>query len=184
MTAYVIGNGQSRKSINLHKLNGAIYGCNKLYTEIKPLVLVATDDPISTHIQRSGYAKTNRFYTRKAYANTGALKLKSKFANWSSGPNALQIAIEDGHEDIVIIGFDFGSKTNRINNVYANTTFYDGETCYSGNWHFQIESVIKHSPKVSFTIVIGNYTNINEEIFSKYENVKILNDIEFNYINN
>ena len=44
--AFVIGNGQSRSHFNLNTLRGkgTIYGCNALYRDFMPDVLVATDD--------------------------------------------------------------------------------------------------------------------------------------------
>ena len=64
-TAFVLGNGVSRQGISLPELqkHGKIYGCNALYREFTPDVLIATDTPIATHIQDLGYAKTNKFYT-------------------------------------------------------------------------------------------------------------------------
>jgi hypothetical protein len=64
--AFVLGNGVSRRGIDLEQLRlyGKIYGCNALYREFTPDVLVATDRPIATAIQESGYAQHNEFYTR------------------------------------------------------------------------------------------------------------------------
>ena len=52
-TAFVIGNGISRRGLDLTQLQpyGKIYGCNALYREFTPDVLVATDKPIATIIQ-------------------------------------------------------------------------------------------------------------------------------------
>ena len=66
-TAFVLGNGRSRLSINLESLRsrGKIYGCNGIYREFTPDVLVATDRPIATAIEESGYPLRNLFYTRR-----------------------------------------------------------------------------------------------------------------------
>ena len=44
-TIFCIGNGQSRAPVDLIKLRpqGKIYGCNALYRDFKPDVLVAVD---------------------------------------------------------------------------------------------------------------------------------------------
>jgi hypothetical protein len=65
--AFVIGNGVSRQAVNLELLCslGKIYGCNALYRDFTPDVLVATDKPIATEIQNSGYPIKNKFYTHK-----------------------------------------------------------------------------------------------------------------------
>lgn len=185
MTAYVIGNGISRNNIDLTKLDGKTYGCNALYKEFKPDVLVATDDPISRHIQASRYALENTFYTRKVYSGTGAKKLRPQYAKWSSGPNAVQLAVYDKHDEIVLLGFDFGSKSKTLNNVYANTEFYQHSyetVSYYGNWLNQIETIIKAADKTEFTIVIGNETCDTAMNLERLENVKIIQVHEF--INN
>lgn len=169
MTAYVIGNGVSRKPINLKLLNGPVYGCNAIYRDFTPDVLVATDKLISRAIQDSGYAKRNRFHTRHVCSDTGAKGLDRRYAGWSSGPNALQLAVHDKHKDITLIGFDFGSIHDKFNNVYADTEFYkkstDGNT-YSGNWVKQIMSLIQQFPKVHFTFVLGKDSNKVDKLLS------------------
>lgn len=181
MTAFVIGNGCSRKTINLRLLKGKTYGCNALYKDFQPDVLVATDEPISKAIQDSGYPKYKRFHTRKVYGGSGAIQLKNPYSGWSSGPNALQLAVHDGHKEIYILGFDFGSTHSRFNNIYANTEFYrkSHETAtFSGNWQHQIETIIKHHPKVHFIFVEGSETKrVLKE--GKYKNVSFVQIIEF-----
>ena len=55
-SAFIIGNGKSRLSVDLSKLTllGATYGCNWLYKDFTPDCLVATDRPIADHIQQTG----------------------------------------------------------------------------------------------------------------------------------
>ena len=59
-TAFVLGNGVSRQAVDLNRLKslGKIYGCNALYRDFTPDILVATDKPIATEIQNSGYARS------------------------------------------------------------------------------------------------------------------------------
>jgi hypothetical protein len=56
--AFVLGNGVSRSGLALEQIQklGKIYGCNALYREFTPDVLVATDRLIATQIQENGYA--------------------------------------------------------------------------------------------------------------------------------
>ena len=63
-TAFVLGNGVTRKGINLEHLrsHGVIYGCNALHRDFTPNVLIATDRPISEQIQHSGYPLKNKFW--------------------------------------------------------------------------------------------------------------------------
>ena len=56
--SFVLGNGQSRLAVNLYAVQqrGPVYGCNALYRDFRPDVLVSTDRPISERIQQEGYA--------------------------------------------------------------------------------------------------------------------------------
>lgn len=163
--AFVLGNGKSRQGIDLYKLRdqGRIYGCNALYRDFTPDVLVATDPEISRAIQESKYALENVFYTRKPLANLGARSLDRYHYGYSSGPNALDIAIKDGMEKIFMLGFDLDSTDNKFNNLYADTEFYkksDQEPTYYGNWVKQIAEIVD---KKRCQIIRVNDSNIFPE---------------------
>jgi hypothetical protein len=72
---FCIGNGESRRSIDLRQLreHGKIYGCNALYRDFKPDVLVGVDQGIMHEIYHSGYCHNNQCY----------------FRNWSKVPAEL-----------------------------------------------------------------------------------------------
>ena len=59
---FCVGNAESRKNIDLEKLrqHGKIYGCNALYRDFTPDVLVAVDMGIMHEIYNSGYAQNNQ----------------------------------------------------------------------------------------------------------------------------
>ena len=160
-TAFVLGNGISRQGISLLQLQslGKIYGCNGLHREFTPEVLVATDRPIATAIQESGYAKTNRFYTRKPLPELGAKQVPSEYYGFSSGPIAVSLAARDGHNRVFLLGFDLGpTKENRFNNLYAGTQFYkaqDATPTFTGNWIKQMRRVIGDHAHTKFIRVCG-----------------------------
>ena len=182
--AFVLGNGQSRASVNLVQLQqlGPVYGCNGLYRDFEPDCLVATDRPIAEAIQRSGYSKKHRFYTRRPLPDMGAQVVPRKYHGNSSGPIACAIAALDGHDRIYLLGYDMGpSPAMRFNNVYAGTEFYkspDAAPTYTGNWIRQLVSVAQDFSKTQFIRVcgptsaevkefknIGNFDNIDIKIF-------------------
>ena len=72
---FCIGNGESRQSLDLRKLreHGIIYGCNALYRDFTPDVLVGVDQGIMHEIYHSGYCHKNQCY----------------FRNWSKVPAEL-----------------------------------------------------------------------------------------------
>lgn len=162
--AFVLGNGVSRLAVDLNHLKtlGPIYGCNALYREFVPDVLVSTDKPISERIQTEGYPLRNKFYTRRPFPGQGALDIPQEYFGFSSGPIATALAALDKHLAIYILGFDMGPAENgKFNNVYADTEFYkksSSNPTYSGNWVRQITTVTKNFPKISFYRIVGATT--------------------------
>jgi hypothetical protein len=166
MAAFVLGNGVSRKHIDVNTLLklGTVYGCNALYRTHTPHVLVATDQPISTQIQESGYSARNKFYTRRPINSLGAHKVPQSYFGFSSGPIATGIAAGDGHKTIYLLGFDMGPAANGLfNNVYADTEFYKqtlAKPTFTGNWVKQLVSVTKDFPNQQFVRVCGDTTAV------------------------
>jgi hypothetical protein len=64
--AFLIGNGESRKDFNLDLLkpHGKIYGCNAIYRQYTPDVLVSVDHGIMHEIYQSGYCYKNETWFR------------------------------------------------------------------------------------------------------------------------
>ena len=56
VVGYVLGNGPSRKTVNLEKLkeSGVVYGCNALYRDWEPDFLVANDWRMMLEVIESG----------------------------------------------------------------------------------------------------------------------------------
>jgi hypothetical protein len=162
--AFVLGNGRSRLAANLHDLRprGMIYGCNALYREFAPDVLISTDRPISERIQEEGYALTNRMYTRKPLAGRGALRVPQDYYGFSSGPIAVAQAVLDGNCVIYMLGFDLGPlPRDGFNNVYADTEFYKKSSArptFTGNWVRQITQIMKTFSNTRFIRVMGDTT--------------------------
>lgn len=163
-TAFVLGNGCSRLAVDLARLKtyGAIYGCNALYREFTPDVLISTDRPISTKIQEDGYAQSNVLYTRKPIPGLGARRVTQEYYGFSSGPIAVAQACLDHHNTVYMIGFDLGPLSNdRFNNVYADTEFYKKSSArptFSGNWVRQIAQIVKRFNEYNFIRVMGDST--------------------------
>jgi hypothetical protein len=177
--AFVIGNGTSRQHLNLAHLKncGKIYGCNALYRDFTPDVLVATDRPIAEQIQNSGYALANQFYTRRPLPNLGALKGLEKYHGYSSGPNAMALAAQE-NRSVYMLGFDMGPTPAQLfNNIYADTEFYKTSQhppTFTGNWIKQIRHIVQEFPFVCFFRVCGTNTAKIPEL----ENLKNLKHLE------
>jgi hypothetical protein len=168
--AFVLGNGISRRGLPLHDMSkyGHIYGCNALFRDFTPHVLVATDKPIAMHIEETGYPKTNKFYTRRPTEGSGALVIPKTYYGFSSGPVAVALAALERYPRIYLLGFDVGPNENQqFNNLYASTEFYKAEgstATYTGNWTKQIKKICQDFQNTKFIRVCGNTTARLQEL--------------------
>jgi hypothetical protein len=162
--AFVLGNGVSRVAVDLDTLArcGPVYGCNALYREFTPHCLVATDRPIATEIQETGYSGRARFHTRRPMPGLGARPVPKAYYGNSSGPIATSLAALDGHNRIYLLGFDLGpSSSGKFNNVYANTQHYKKSSdhpTFTGNWTRQLATIARDFAQVEFVRVHGETT--------------------------
>lgn len=163
--AFVLGNGKSRLKFNLNELKslGKVYGCNGLYRDFTPDVLVATDRPMATEIEASGYSKNNEFWTRHPEFDKGSKKIDINYG-FSSGPIAASLAARNAHKLVYLLGFDLIGDKGKVNNVYAGTTNYvgiDHKETYWGNWAQQLLTIMKDQfPNTKFIRYVepGGYT--------------------------
>lgn len=178
-TTFCLANGVSRLGLDLAALNqlGRIYGCNALYKEYEPDVLIATDAPISGRIQDSGYSARKVFYTRRCLPNSGARQIPKKYYGNSSGPACAALAAIDGAQQVYLLGYDLGPDAKgKFNNVYAGTEFYKAvgtPQTYTGNWIKQLVTVITDFPRVRWTRVYGATTMKHSE-FDQLPNLEHL----------
>ena len=58
----VLGNGISRKELDLHKLREKyiIYGCNALWRDFAPDILFVVDDNMLSEVHSSSYCKVHK----------------------------------------------------------------------------------------------------------------------------
>jgi hypothetical protein len=164
--AFVLGNGRSRLGLDLDSLRtaGKIFGCNALYRDFSPDVLIATDPGITAEIEQSGYPQNHEFYTRKP-GHTFSKRI-TKNVGYSSGPIAITYAALENFLNIYFIGFDLtGIDNNRHNNVYSSTNNYrdaNSTATYYGNWINQITSIAKEFHTLNF-IRVGNVSQYKPE---------------------
>jgi hypothetical protein len=184
-TAFVLGNGTSRKSINLQHLKkyGFVYGCNALYREFEPDYLVAVDTKMILEINQSGYQHTHTVWTNpnRAYHQMNGFNFFNPSKGWSSGPTALWLASTHDTQDIYILGFDYQGIDDKINNVYADSQNYKKSTdkaTYHGNWLKQTIITCQKFSKKRYIRVLGENAFIPKE-FSKIDNLSHITIEEF-----
>lgn len=158
--AFVLGNGKSRLDINLDTLKkyGRTYGCNALYRDFSPHVLVATDPGITKEIENSGYTLNNVFYTRNPTVELGSNLIEHHYG-FSSGPIATKLAAINDHKVIYLLGFDLTGHNGMQNNVYSGTSNYrasDSKETYYGNWINQLSTIISEHPSQIFIRVVDS----------------------------
>ena len=181
MAAFVLGNGVSRRPIDIDLLKtcGDVYACNAVYRTHRVTALVATDRGIAGEIQASGYPAQNRFYTRRPDPTTGALRVPQAYFGYSSGPIALAIACADGHDRIYLLGFDLGpNEQGRFNNLFAGSEHYkavDSGPTFTGNWIKQIIKIAGDHPAVQLIRVHGSATADVKE----FDPVRNLSKLDF-----
>lgn len=167
--AFVIGNGVSRKPINLNRLKeiAPIYGCNALYREFAPDYLIAVDTKMIKEITLNDYHKRHTVWTNPNNMTNQieGLHIFKPNKGWSSGPTALWLASEHSYNSIYILGFDYqgvGHNKEEVNNIYAGTDNYkntNDKATYYGNWTRQTMMVANNFPKIRYVRVVaeGDY---------------------------
>jgi len=183
--AFVLGNGTSRKSIDLNQLkeHGTVYGCNALYREFEPDYLVAVDAKMILEINKAGYQHDHSVWTNRnrAYDKMNGFNFFQSSKGWSSGPTALHLASEHKNNEIYILGFDYTGIDNKLNNIYANTFNYKKSherATYHGNWLRQTLITCQKFSEKRYIIVLGDDAFIPKE-FSNIENLSHITVEEF-----
>jgi len=167
-TAFVLGNGESRKGIQIEDLkkHGSVFACNAVYRTDRPNFLVAVDPKMMLEIAESDYMIHNQVWSNfnnqynKVQRILDHCKWFQPSLGWSSGPTALRLACDQGFKEIYILGFDFAGhrdekKTNRhkFNNLYKDTRNYkktNDEATFYGNWLNQTKRCLQDYKNTNF----------------------------------
>jgi hypothetical protein len=190
--AFVLGNGVSRKNIDLHALKqyGVIYGCNALYREFEPDYLVAVDVKMVNEICKSRYQLTHEVWTNpnRSYKKLHGLNYFHPSKGWSSGPTALWLASQHGYRRIYILGFDYKGIDDgqKFNNVYADSMNYkrsSDSATYFGNWLRQTKTVVQEHQDIQYYRVITSENYCPEEL-NRFDNLETIFREDFEKIFN
>lgn len=183
--AFILGNGITRLEIDCEGLldYGAVYACNRIYSEFAPTVLVSTDAGMSTEIQESGYSSRYTHYTRSIHKITGsgARVLPKLIHGYSSGPAAVGLAAQSEANYLFLIGMDLKGVNNRINNIYAGTPHYkpkNNEPMYFGNWVEQLNKIMETAPNKRF-MQVNPLNNFTDDSLRKNPNFETITLDEF-----
>jgi hypothetical protein len=166
----VIGNGESRKDIDIDKLSGPKVGCNAIIRDwfVDRLVCVDTrvvDEVISSSNKQpliytrsmwiSRYEKNQNVRTLPDLPYKSNQKWDDPF-NWGSGPYATLVAATYTTDyKIKMLGFDLYGNDRHLNNIYKDTMNYKGAghaAVDPSYWIYQIGMLFRCFPKIEFTI--------------------------------
>lgn len=172
MDALVIGNGESRKDIDLYKFRGShfLFGCNAIHRDIVVDHLICCDRRTLEEATNNPSTTQTKIYTREQwrdgfrFMNVHGLpplpyNSQNKIDNsehWGSGSYAVFVAAWLKFRNIKLIGFDLYSENNYVNNVYKDTENYADSTSQSVDhslWVYHLSKVFEHYPNINFTIV-------------------------------
>lgn len=174
-TAFVLGNGESRRGIKIADLkqHGTVWACNAVYRTEEPDFLVAVDPKMILEISETEYPMTHQVWSNwnQQYQKVPTAK---KYINyfkpslgWSSGPTALKMSCDRGMKEIYILGFDYQGHLREPNNPNRGATFNNvfkdsrnykrsvDQSTYYGNWLNQTKRVLQDNPEVQFHRVVN-----------------------------
>ena len=170
--AFVLGNGESRKGIEINDLKekGTVFACNGVFRTHQPHFLIAVDPKMLLEIGETDYVVHNKVYSNYNQQYTKHQKLLDHVQwfkpslGWSSGPTALRLACDQGFKEIYILGFDYQGHSEaqhknrfRFNNIFKDTRNYkksNDEATFYGNWMNQTKKCLQDFKDVQFHRVI------------------------------
>ena len=179
--SFVIGNGESRSGFNLAKLKtyGKLYGSNAVFRDTEVDNLICCDRRMAMETVSKGYKGI--VYTRKdwfsffPYDNFRELpKLpweeKEKHTqsfHMGSGLHAVNVALQDNPNIIVIIGHDFWGTGSKHNNLYKGTENYEDIIAPAVDPSFWIKQFVmffRIYPNIQFVFCQPNLPNWQKPI--------------------
>jgi hypothetical protein len=172
---YVFGNGESRTSVNIDKLEGTKVGCNAIYRDYTMDHLICVDRRMVQESLDNDANEHSYIYTREDWVGrfnatrvrsvpklpyVGTQRWDEPF-QWGSGPYAVLLAAKLCNDRTVhLIGFDLHSTTDTVNNVYKDTSNYDSSDKRAIDpryWIHQIGMVFKYYTKINFIVHHDNF---------------------------
>lgn len=164
----VIGNGESRRDLDLKQINMSKIGCNAIYRDCFVEDIVCVDRKMLKEILRTTYRAN--VYTRKEwfvpYRLDKRLRMLPKLPfetktrmdepmNWGSGPYAVLLGAMKAEHTIRLVGFDLFSKDRKFNNIYKDTENYNSSSKKSVDpsyWIYQISCIFDLYKNKNFII--------------------------------
>ena len=191
----VIGNGESRKGIDLQKYIGKIttVGCNAVHRETIVDHLICCDQRMVRESLNNVNIQGSLVYVREEWYHTFKKLMKHKNVrplpdlpyqgtgradaprNWGSGTYAHLLASTLDFQRVYMLGFDLYGKGSLVNNIYKNTPNYSVSRSHAidpAYWIYQSGKIFQHFSNKEF-IIINSLTWSLPDLW-KLPNVKFL----------
>jgi len=166
---YVLGNGESRKKIDVNSLQGPKIGCNAICRDFFVDHLICVDRRMVDQAHNDYPQNYKKIYTRRDW-----LLPRNHITNlapvpdvpyevqvradepfqWGSGPYAVLLA-SILSDKIHMIGFDLYGNKKLVNNIYKDTEHYDASNKNAVDpryWKHQIGKIIESNPNKQFIL--------------------------------
>lgn len=193
--ALVIGNGESRKSINLQNLKNHFItvGCNAIHRDLTVDHLICCDNRMVKEALNNDNTIKTKIYTRELWYREHRKIKKNRNVyllpelpyqsnarpdqsiHWGSGPYAVLVGSELSDE-IHMIGFDLYGINDKVNNIYKNSNNYASHNKSAVDysyWLYQIQKTFQSYKNKRFLIYNNSEWTIPLEW--KCKNVVFLN---------
>lgn len=164
----VIGNGESRKNIDLYELQwlGQTVGTNAVHRDFHPDHLVCCDrrmvqEAVNSNFENPIYTRTDWYKQFSFWSNVRKVpdlpykgnKRPDDTFQWGSGGHGLNVACTLAPKFVVMIGFDLYSTTKFVNNIYKGTEHYldsNKNPVDPSYWIYQTAKIFEHYPNIKF----------------------------------
>lgn len=184
--AVVIGNGESRRSVNLENYRSeyTLIGCNALHRDITVDHLICCDRRMAAEATANPNTKETLIYVRDSWFHFFRKIQKNKNIklvpelpykgetkkddpnHWGSGGFAVLLAASLGFDEIEIVGFDLYPIGDSVNNIYKGTENYsrpESQPVDPSYWIYQIGKIFKCFPNITFIVRHKEYWLIPED---------------------
>jgi hypothetical protein len=198
--ALVIGNGESRSSLDLKSFIGKFYsyGCNAGHRDFSVDKLFCYDKRMALEFLQGANCQSTVLYTNYENVDNLANFYKNNSIrcfpelpykgtsrpdqprHWNSGQYALLCAAYDENEKIYITGFDLYSKNSYVNNIYKDTANYSSSNSHPVDhsyWLYQNAKIFSIFQNKSFILINEADWKLPQEW--EFDNVSIIDYEKF-----
>ncbi len=166
MNYTIIGNGESRKSINISNIKHYTVGCNAIYLYEKNINLLCAMDKFwqkkickeTTIPLLSRFNNTQAQSCLQLFKQGSWMDTSTPYRGYCSGTTALDyIASKALQTDLIyLIGFDFFNYTDKVNHIYKNELFHPKADRAAQNQNIFLQEclqIFKRHPLLNFVWV-------------------------------